>query len=99
MLSQVHIYVIGDVIGVGFRAWVKMQAKMSGIHGWVRNNFESPDIFGKGGGVEAVLQGEESTVDNLVEIIRQGSPISRVEDIEVIHQDAKTIFETFDIRK
>lgn len=99
MLSQVHIYVIGDVIGVGFRAWVKLKAKMAGVNGWVRNNFESPDIFGKGGGVEAVLQGEEAAVEKLLEIVRQGSPISRVEDVEAMHQDAKTIFETFDIRK
>ena len=47
MLKQAHLYIIGDVIGVGFRAWTKIQAKINGVTGWVRNNFERADIFGK----------------------------------------------------
>ncbi|PIV70970.1 acylphosphatase, partial [Candidatus Roizmanbacteria bacterium CG17_big_fil_post_rev_8_21_14_2_50_39_7] len=29
-MKQVHVYIKGDVIGVGFRAWTKIQAKMIG---------------------------------------------------------------------
>ena len=37
MLKQVHLYIKGSVIGVGFRAWTKIQAKIVGVTGWVRN--------------------------------------------------------------
>lgn len=50
MLKQAHVYIKGDVIGVGFRAWTKIQAKFIPVTGWVRNNFENPHIFGKSGG-------------------------------------------------
>jgi len=99
MLKQAHIYIKGDVIGVGFRAWTKIQAKVIGVAGWVRNNFEKPEVFGPGGGVEALVQGEESKVEQIVEIIKQGPSVSRVDDVEIIWQEPKEIFEGFEIRK
>ncbi|MFH0773114.1 MAG: acylphosphatase, partial [bacterium] len=45
-MKQVHVYIKGDVIGVGFRAWTKIQAKIIGVNGWVRNVFEHPNKFG-----------------------------------------------------
>ncbi len=99
MLIQVHVYIKGDVIGVGFRAWVKIQAKIAGVHGWVRNSHDKEDVFGAGGGVEAVLQGEEENVKKLIEIFKQGSAISHVEEVEIIHQEPKEMFESFEIRK
>ena len=99
MLKQAHIYVKGDVIGVGFRAWTKIQAKLTGITGWVKNTFDKPDVFGPGGGVEAILQGEEDKLVDVIETIKKGSPVSRVEDVEVYLQDPKEILEGFEIRK
>ena len=99
MLTQVHVYIKGDVIGVGFRAWTKIQAKIVGVSGWVKNSHDKEDVFGQGGGVEAVLQGEEEKVKKLVEILKQGSSISHVEEVEVFHQSPKEKFETFEIRK
>ncbi|MBI5127225.1 acylphosphatase [Candidatus Roizmanbacteria bacterium] len=91
MLKQAHLYIKGDVIGVGFRAWTKIQAKITGVTGWVRNNEE--------GFVEAVVQGEEDKVSSMIKSIKQGPPVSRVEDVEIYWQDAKEIFEGFVIRK
>ncbi|MDO8609677.1 MAG: acylphosphatase [bacterium] len=99
MLKQVHLYIKGDVIGVGFRAWTKIQAKIIGVSGWVRNNFEKTDVFGTNGGVEAVIQGEEHKVIEMLDILKKGPPISRVEDMEIIHQEPKEIIEGFEIRK
>ena len=99
MSTQAHVYIKGEVIGVGFRAWTKIQAKITGVKGWVRNNFERQDVFGKTGGVEALLQGEESAVEKLIEIISKGSPVSRVDDVEIFWQKPTEIWESFEMRK
>ena len=99
MLKQAHIYVKGDVIGVGFRAWTKIQAKILHLNGWVRNVFDKPEVFGNGGGVEAVIQGPEEKLGQIVELLKKGPPISRIDDVEVLPQDAKELFEGFEIRK
>ena len=92
MLKQVHLYIKGDVIGVGFRAWCKIQAKIIGVNGWVRNVFNQSEV-------EAQIQGEENKVKEIVEIIKKGPPVSRVDQVEIIWQDAKEIFDQFEIRK
>lgn len=99
MLKQAHVYIKGDVIGVGFRAWCKIQAKINNISGWVRNNFERSDIFGAKGGVEAQIQGDEDKMMLMISLLKEGPPVSHVEDVEVIWQDAKEIFEEFEIKK
>jgi len=99
MLKQVHIYVKGDVIGVGFRAWTKIQAKIIGVSGWVRNVFDKPEIFGVGGGVEAVVQAEEEKINIALEKLKEGPPVARIDDLEIFWEDAKEIFEGFEIRK
>ena len=98
-MKQVHVYIKGDVIGVGFRAWTKIQAKMISVNGWIRNSFEHPDKFGNGGGVEALFQGEDAKVEEIVEKIKEGPPVSRVDDVELYWQNIKEVFEGFEIRK
>ncbi len=99
MLKQAHLYIKGDVIGVGFRAWTKIQAKIIGVTGWVRNVYDRPEVFGVSGGVEALIQGEEENVKKMIELLKKGPPVARVDDVEVIWQDPKEIFEDFEIRK
>lgn len=98
MTKQAHVYVIGDVIGVGFRAWVKIQAKILGVKGWVRNTHDRSEIFGPSGGVEAILQGDEEKVNQMIEILRAGSPIAHVTDLEIMWQEAKEAFDSFEIK-
>ena len=90
MFKQAHLYIKGDVIGVGFRAWVKIQAKIIGVNGWVRN---------RGSGVEILLQSEEDKINKMVELLKKGPPISRVDDVEIFWQELKEIFEGFEIKK
>lgn len=99
MLKQAHIYVKGDVIGVGFRAWTKIQAKITGVTGWVRNNFERHDLFGPSGGVEAQIQGDEEKVDAMIEILKKGAPVSRVDHVEIVWIEPREILEGFEIKK
>ncbi len=90
MLKQVHLFINGDVIGVGFRAWTKIQAKIIGVTGWVKN-VESR--------VEAQIQGEEEKVNQIIEAIKKGPPVSHVSDVEIFWQEPKEIFDTFEIKK
>lgn len=91
MLKQVHLYIKGDVIGVGFRAWTKIQAKIIGVTGWVKNSMD--------GGVEAQIQGEEEKVKQIIELIKKGPSVSYVEDVEIFWQEPKEIFDEFEIVK
>jgi acylphosphatase len=99
MLKQAHLYIKGDVTGVGFRAWIKIQAKIIGITGWVKNSFDHPDIFGVGGGVETLIQGDEEKINQIMEILKKGPPVSRVEEVEIIWQEPKEMFDEFKIVK
>lgn len=91
MLKQVHLYIKGNVIGIGFRAWTKIQAKIIGVTGWVRNNEE--------GFVEAQIQGEEEKVKQIIELIKKGPPVSHVAGVEIFWQEPKEIFDEFKMVK
>lgn len=99
MLKQVHLYIKGDVIGVGFRAWTKIQAKILGLTGWVRNNFQNTEVFGVNGGVEAQIQGDVEKVNQIIELLKKGPPVSHVKGIEIYWQEPKEIFDKFEIKK
>ncbi len=85
MLKQAHIFVYGDVIGVGFRAWTKIQAKALKIKGWVKNNYDKNCV-------EALLQAEKENIDEMIGRLRQGAPVSKVDEVEV---DWEPVSETF----
>lgn len=91
MLKQVHIYIKGDVIGVGFRAWTKIQAKIIGVTGWVRNHQD--------GFVEAQIQGEMERVEQMIGLLKKGPPVSHVSGVEIFWQEPKEIFDQFEIKK
>lgn len=91
MLKQVHLYIKGDVIGVGFRAWTKIQAKIIGVTGWVRNV--------DGDWVEAQIQGEEEKIKQIIELIKHGPPVSQVSGVEIFWQEPNEVFDEFEIKK
>lgn len=99
MINQAHLFVIGDVTGVGFRAWTKIQAKLHNVNGWIRNIHDRQDVHGQSGGVEMILQGHEEDVRDMIELVKKGPPISRVEEVRIMNQAVKEIFDLFEIRK
>ena len=74
-MKQYHIHVSGFVQGVGFRDFVRKKAKKMGITGWVRNLSD--------GRVEAMLQGEEEKLNELIKHIRSGPYFSEVKNVIV----------------
>lgn len=64
----------GRVQGVWFRAWTEKQAKSRGLSGWVRNC--------RDGCVEAVFSGSEAAVSSILEAVKTGPRLARVDNIE-----------------
>ncbi len=87
-MKQAHLFIKGDVIGVGFREWTAIVAKRFGVTGWVKN---------LGHEVEALLQSEEDTMRKMIAAIKQGPPIARVEDVEIDWEDATTTYNSFEV--
>jgi acylphosphatase len=71
----VKVRVRGIVHGVFFRASMAEVAKLSEVNGWVRNMAD--------GSVEAILEGEQASVDKVVEWAKRGPPKARVDSVEV----------------
>ena len=88
-MKQVYLFIQGDVIGVGFRAWTKIQAKNLGVTGWVKN---------VGDHVEVVIQGDEPAINQMIKLVKQGPPVSRVDKVKIIKEEIGEVFNVFEIR-
>lgn len=74
MGTRIHLRIRGKVQGVGFRWFVREQARRCGLAGWVRNNLD--------GSVELEVGGEEECLARFRAAVEVGPPNSRVEHIE-----------------
>jgi acylphosphatase len=77
--TRAHVFVSGTVQGVYYRANTRDAARELGVDGWVRNLSD--------GRVEAVFEGPENAVEEMVEWCHTGSPAAEVEDVEVEYDD------------
>lgn len=77
-LRRVHVIVRGRVQGVYFREFTRRQAESLGLCGWVRN---LPDRT-----VEAVLEGEDGSVEAMLTWLHHGSPMSAVSAVEAVEE-------------
>lgn len=68
-----EINVRGRVQGVGFRWFVKRQANLIGITGYVKNLVD--------GSVLIVAQGEQDSQDAFVSVVKRGSDFAHVKEI------------------
>ncbi|WP_336135696.1 acylphosphatase [Natronomonas amylolytica] len=87
--TRAHVFVSGTVQGVYYRANTRDTARERGVDGWVKNLAD--------GRVEAVFEGEEATVEGMVEWCHTGSPQARVEDVEVEYESPEGL-DGFEIR-
>ncbi len=74
-MKTIHIIVTGRVQGVGFRYFTVRCANNLGLCGWVRN---LPD-----GGVEAVIQGQDDSIEQMIELLQEGPRASIVTDLKI----------------
>lgn len=85
-----HVYVSGKVQGVYFRATTRETAEGLGVAGWVRN---LPD-----GRVEAVFEGDEDALEEMLAYCHEGPKRARVEDVEVEEAPERGPFDGFEVR-
>ncbi len=88
---QAHILVLGFVQGVGFRQFVKSNAKKLGLGGWVKNLSD--------GRVEVVVMGDRQIIEQLIRTIEKGSFFSEVKSVQVEWEKGVTRFDDFEITR
>lgn len=90
-MKAVRLKIHGIVQGVWFRASTKEVADLNRLTGWVRN---APD-----GSVEAFAQGQEKSVDNLLQWCWSGPAGARVDQVDVTPAAPEPGLEGFSIRR
>lgn len=91
-LVRAHVWVMGRVQGVGFRAHVEYSARQIGkLTGWVRNvGYDT---------VEAVAEGMREDVVRFIEMMKEGPSMSRVDEARVEWEDVTGEFREFGVRR
>ena len=87
--KRIHVIVEGRVQGVFYRAFTRDEALRLGLSGWVRNR--------PNGSVEALVEGEKSAVEKMVQWFHQGSPNSIVEKVQLTEKTPVGDTDTFEI--
>ncbi len=86
---RVHVFVSGLVQGVFYRQNAKRVADSLGLRGWITNL--------RDGRVEAVIEGPEERVREMVEWMKKGPPMARVERVEVVREKYAEEYRDFSI--
>ena len=90
LMRTVHVMIHGTVQGVWFRANTEKQALKRDLVGWVRNTVN--------GEVEAVFQGDDDVVEDMIKWCRRGSPLSKVEKVEKTEMKIDDSLQSFKVR-
>lgn len=72
--TTVQLRISGRVQGVWYRGWTVDKATELGLSGWVRNITD--------GTVEALVNGPQAKVDEMIAACRKGPVLARVDDIK-----------------
>ena len=88
--TRAHVFVTGRVQGVSYRANTRDAARDAGVDGWVKNLDD--------GRVEAVFEGEEESVERMVEWCHEGSPAADVEGVAAEYGDPEGL-SGFEVRR
>jgi acylphosphatase len=87
---RARLHIIGTVQGVGFRYFTARTAQQHNVSGWVRNR---PD-----GTVDAVLEGPEASVRQVIDACRQGPSHARVDEVLLEWDDYRGEFTEFAVK-
>ena len=89
-MRTVHVMIHGTVQGVWFRANTEKQAMKRDLVGWVRNTVD--------GEVEAVFQGDDDAVEDMIKWCHRGPPLSMVEKVEKTNRKFDDSLQSFKVR-
>lgn len=82
--------ITGRVQGVGFRWWVRRQATLLQLTGWVMNGHDERSV-------ELIAEGRPSSLDELEGMLKHGPSGARVEGVSARREPASGEFEDFGI--
>jgi len=88
--ARAHIFISGIVQGVFFRASTADKAQELELTGWVKN---LPD-----GRVEAVIEGPKDKIEEMIEWMKKGPRLAKVDEVEMVWEEYKGEFGNFEIR-
>lgn len=88
-MSKAHVYISGFVQGVGYRQFVKREARNLNLTGWVRN---LPD-----GRVEAVFQGDKKNIEEAIKACHSGPFLSSIENVEIVWEETERTLDSFEV--
>ena len=89
--TRAHVLVKGRVQGVGFRYATADEARRRRLGGWVRN-LDS-------GAVEAVFEGSDAEVKDMLQWCEAGPPGAYVRDLRISLDEPPEHLTTFEIRR
>jgi acylphosphatase len=89
MTAQIHVIVSGRVQGVAFRYFAENRANELGLTGWIRNLYD--------GRVEVLAEGERVGLERLLDLLREGPRMARVEELDVEWREYTGAFPDFRI--
>jgi acylphosphatase len=90
MKKRVHLFITGDVVGVGFRTWMRRMAHQFNIAGWVRNADNQT--------VEAVIEGDPKSVESMIAVSRQGPDVCWVKNLSAKPEQIESPLVGFEIK-
>ncbi len=88
-LVRARILVSGRVQGVAYRAFTRQEAVRRNLLGGVRNLDD--------GRVEVEVEGEKESIADLIEALKEGPALARVDDLQVMWSAATGQYKDFRI--
>ena len=85
-MKRIHIIISGNVTGVFFRDFIKINAIKLKLKGFVKNIDEK---------VEAIFEGEN--IKKMIELCKKGPKGSKVTDIKIKEEQFKNEFKDFKV--
>ena len=88
--ARVHVWVTGQVQGVGFRAFVQESGTLFGLTGWVRNvGYDQ---------VETVAEGPRPVLERFAAAVQTGPRAAQVEQSRLEWEKPTGEFKRFEVR-
>ena len=88
-IIRAHVFILGRVQGVNYRAWTKKLAQGLEIAGWVRNIGD--------GRVETVFEGPKEKIEKIIQKCKSGPMLAGVKHMDVSWEKATGEFADFEI--
>ncbi len=89
-MRRVHVFITGNVQGVGLRYSLRNKAMRLKVNGFVKNL--------KDGRVEALFEGHDSDLNTMLGFCRRGTFVSKVTNVDAKEEPFRNEFREFEIR-